>query len=90
MALGFAFTIYVLFSFCALYCYGDRLSASIFDNISKENDFASFFIRALFLLIFLCNIPYIFLAGKEALLLMIDEAMNRTMSMSLMRRIDQL
>ena len=42
------------------------------------------------MMVFLCNIPFLFLPGKEALLLMIDESMNMTMSIALMKRIDQI
>ena len=80
MALIFCFIVYIFFSFMAWYVYGDTLHANIFDNIQKEDTFSSIFIRSLFLLIFICNIPFLFLPGKEAMLIMIDEYMTCSMS----------
>ena len=90
MALLFCFIVYISFSFLAYYSYGENLNANIFENIQREQGLASIFIRVLFLVIFLCNIPFIFLPGKEAFLIMVDEFMTRSMSLSLMKRIDQI
>jgi len=60
--------------------YGDNLNPNIFENIQVETNLASYFIRIIFLAIFICNIPFIFLPGKECLLMLIDEARHNTIS----------
>lgn len=89
IAMSFCFFVYLTFSVFAYIVYGDNINPNIFVNLQLEHNFASIFVRTLFLLIFICNIPFIFLPGKEALLIMLDEAMRRTMSLQIMKRIDQ-
>jgi len=79
-AILFCFGVYLTFSVLALYIYGENANPNIFLNLELEDTFTSIFIRCTFLAIFFCNIPFIFLPGKEALLIMIDELVNRTMS----------
>lgn len=88
VAMIFCFIVYVLFSFLAYFVYGDNLNPNIFENLTLENNFLSIFIRALFLIVFLCNITFIFLPGKEALLIMIDEFMKNSMSNKMNKRIE--
>ena len=38
----------------------------------------------------MCNITFMFFPGKEALLVFMDELINRTMSNSLRKRLDQM
>jgi len=80
LAMFFCFVAYVSFSFLALSSYGENLSPNIFDNLSHETNFASYIIRLVFLVIFFCNIPFIFLPGKECLLMIIDEIKHKTVS----------
>ena len=81
LTLFFSFVIYVLFSLLAIYCYGEGLDPNIFVNLQAEgSSFESYFIRVTFLLILLCNIPYLFLPGKVCLLIMIEELRTRKMS----------
>jgi hypothetical protein len=40
----------------------------------------------LFLIILACHIPYLFFSGKEALLIMIDEVMRRSISLVLSKK----
>ncbi len=81
LAMLFCFSTYMLFSYLALRTYGENLNPNIFENIQLENNMPSYFIRIIFVAIFLCNIPFIFLPGKECMLMMIDEAKNKTISM---------
>ena len=41
---------------------------SIFENLKEDNGVLSIGIRLLFLVIFLCNIPYLFFPGKISIL----------------------
>ncbi len=89
-ALAFSFIVYVTFSFLAYYCYGESIQPSIFDNIKSESSIGSYITRLLFLVIFICNIPFLFLPAKECILVMIDEIQNRTVSMAIMKSIDHM
>lgn len=43
----------------------------------------------LFLIILGCHIPYLFYSGKEALLIMIDEVMRKSISLTLSKKLLQ-
>lgn len=80
IALLFAFIVYLSFAYLGISAFGDFINPDIFVNLKASTDFTSFFIRGLFLCIFICNIPFLFLPGKEALLIIVDEIQNHTMS----------
>ena len=62
-----------MLSLAAISYFGTRnVMTNIFDNFAKETDVVSKVILYLFLVIFLCNIPFVFFAGKIALIAMID------------------
>ncbi|CDW85330.1 UNKNOWN [Stylonychia lemnae] len=90
MAMLFCFITYLLFSYFAMETYGEYLNPNIFENIQVETNIPSYFIRFIFLAIFICNIPFIFLPGKECLLMMIDEALKNTISKQIEIRIATL
>ena len=50
-----------------------NIQASIFQNIKGEEGIASILLRILFLMIFFCNIPFIFFAGKIALMSVVHQ-----------------
>lgn len=87
-ALSFCVVVYIGFSYLAYHSYEDQIFPSIFDNIKTELNLPSYVIRIMFLIIFICNIPFIFLPGKECALVIIEEIRNYSMSKNLMRRID--
>ena len=69
IALMFTMSVYTLLSIVSIAYYGqENIAPSIFTNIEKEEGFASIALRLLFLMIFFCNIPFVFFAGKTALL----------------------
>ena len=41
-------------------------------------------------MIFICNIPFLFLPAKECILVMIDEIQNRTVSLAIMKSLDHM
>lgn len=43
----------------------------------------------LFMIILACHIPYLFFSGKEALLIMIDEVMRESISLTLSKKLLQ-
>ena len=50
-----------------------NIQSSIFQNIKSEEGIASILLRILFLMIFFCNIPFIFFAGKIALMSVVHQ-----------------
>eukprot|EP00347_Sterkiella_histriomuscorum_P001964 403369990 len=80
IALLFSFIVYMLFSILASEIYGENIQPTLFDNLQYETNVASYFIRVIFLAIFICNMPFAFLPGKECLLSMIEEYRNNTIS----------
>ena len=68
MALIFTMSSYTYLSCISIAVYGqENIQPSIFDNIKTDDSVASIALRSLFLIIFFCNIPFVFFAGKVAL-----------------------
>ena len=73
-ALLFTLSTYSLLSFISIAYFGEaNIQQSIFVNIQQEEGIASVLLRCLFLMIFFCNIPFVFFAGKVALLAVVYE-----------------
>ena len=69
LALLFTMSTYTFLSMISIAYFGqDNIQPSIFDNIKQEEGVSSVLLRVLFLLIFFCNIPFVFFAGKLALM----------------------
>lgn len=65
--------------------FGHDIKASIFDNLKEESTIESIAIRMLFQVIFMCNIPFIFMAGKEFCLTFLYELRESTISSQLQK-----
>jgi hypothetical protein len=89
IALAFCVIVYIIFSFLAYISYGDTIQSSIFENIKNENNIASFLIRVMFLIIFICNIVFVFFFAKECFLVLIEEIRYGSVSVTIMRKLDQ-
>ena len=50
-----------------------NIQSSIFQNIKSEEGIASILLRILFLMIFFCNMPFVFFAGKGYLMAVIHQ-----------------
>lgn len=88
LAMSFCFVVYFIFSHLGITCYPD-VHPNIFENLKAEGTtLITITVFAIFLCIFLCNIPFVFLPGKEALLALVEEAQTRSMSIELARRMD--
>merc|ERR1712196_127530 len=51
----------------------EQIQPSIFDNLKDDKSASSIMLQAVFLLIFFCNIPFIFFAGKASLLSLVQQ-----------------
>lgn len=81
MALSFCFGSYLTLTLLASSIYGERnIKQSLFDNLKNDSGILSLIVRSMFLLIFFCNIPYLFFPGKLSLLNAIQEYRVRCFS----------
>lgn len=60
--------------------YGDGIKPSILDNFDGEKSIQASVIRLIFMTIFMCNSPYLFLPGKSFLLNIVFEWRERMFS----------
>ena len=68
LALLFCFSVYALFALLALNIYGSDIKMSIFENFQADPDKMTIGIQVLFVIVFMCNIPYNFYPGKLCVL----------------------
>ena len=76
-------SIYCILATVGITMYGSSIDSSILNNIG-DSDFTlhweTYFMQALFAIILACHIPYLFFSGKEALLIIVDEIMRKSIS----------
>lgn len=80
LALCFCFSAYLILSLLAQNLFGDKIEVSLFDNMKDDHGILSVGVRILFLVIFLCNIPYLFFPGKMSVLNALQEYRFRVFS----------
>ena len=86
LALLFCVFSYSLLTKLAINIYGENnIQQSIFDNLKQDSGILSVGIRGIFLVIFICNIPYLFFPGKLSILNILQEYRFRCFSKSLER-----
>lgn len=73
IALCFCFSAYLILALLAQNLFGDNIQVSLFDNMKDDRGILSVGVRVLFLVIFLCNIPYLFFPGKMSILNALQE-----------------
>jgi hypothetical protein len=88
MALLFCLTSYIILSYLAQNLFGTAIEVSLFDNMKQDSGVLSIGVRALFLIIFLCNIPYLFFPGKMSILNALLEYREEKFSRVLQRNIE--
>ena len=84
LGLFFSFTIYVTFSVLAFMAFGYHIQIDIFENISYgPQTYLDLSLKLTFIIIFACNIPFLFMVGKESLLTFILEVVDQEISFRL-------
>jgi hypothetical protein len=88
LALSFCFLSYVILTILAMNIFGEHnIQQSIFENLKQDqSNPLSIGIRLLFLVIFLCNIPYLFFPGKLSVLNVYQEYKKKCFSEAIERR----
>ena len=68
-ALTFTCACYTYLSFVSMSYFGKRnIQQSIFENLKAHDDIGTRLLLLLFLVIFCCNIPFLFFAGKVSII----------------------
>ena len=75
--------IYVTLGVLCIYTFGSDLNSSVLQNVDEEKNVYSMIIRASFLVVLACHIPYCFFPTKESFLIIFDEATNSSMTRAL-------
>jgi len=86
-------TIYTILAFVSIYMYGTAVNGDVLVNIGTATGpdgkvyWENYLMQFMFLIILACHIPYIFFSGKESLLIIIDESMRRSISLTLSKKL---
>jgi amino acid permease len=85
LAMFLTLSIYLTTGFLALKVFGPNISNNILLNFNKIDGFLPMLSQLIFLILIICHVPYMFLVGKEAICIVGDEIINKTMSKSLQK-----
>jgi amino acid permease len=87
IALTFCFLVYISLTVLAMNLYGTHIQQSIFDNMRSDKGVLTKGVRLLFLLIFCCNIPYLFYPAKLSILNALQEYRLKCFSRAIEKKI---
>ena len=79
--------IYLSLAIICVFLYGDKIEANIIRNMASRSGWSSFVLRAIFCVLLLMHIPYIFHPLKEAIFVFNQEYNSRTISDRLEQKI---
>jgi len=75
--------IYITLGILSIYFFGEELTADVMDSVNEESNAYSYVIRVAFMIVLALHIPFVFFPSKESLLIIVDEAKNKSMSKAL-------
>ena len=82
-------SIYLMTSFLALELFGRTTKNNILLNFNELNGFLPMLMQLIFLVVLIYHVPYTFLVGKEAICIVGDDILHKTMSKSLQKMTEE-
>ena len=83
--------IYISLAIACILTFGSKINSSVLINIGEPINgkvgLAAYIMQGVFLIILACHIPYLYFSGKESLLIIIDEFMRRSISLTLSKKL---
>lgn len=80
--------IYIMVGMISLQIFGSGITKDILQNIALEDGhIESYVLRGMYLVILVVGIPYLFVVGKESVLIVVEEYLNKTVSKALDKRL---
>ena len=86
--------IYFVLAIVSVFMFGNELESSVLLNIGKartnEGDkpfWEAYIVQISFSIVLMCHIPFIFVSGKEGLLIIIDELDRKSISNALWHKL---
>ena len=76
----FVFVVYTIITAMAIFQFGGSTNGDLLLNFKQENTVISNIMCFIFMIIAATHTPFVFFVGKEALLIMIDEVKNNSIS----------
>lgn len=84
-------SLYFTLAIACILMFGSSIEESVLKNIGEPYGggvgLGSYICQGLFLVILACHIPYLYYSGKESLLIIIDEIMRKSISMTLAKKL---
>ena len=84
-------SLYFSLAIACIFMFGSSIQESVLINIGQPFQgsvtIGSYVCQGLFLVILACHIPYLYYSGKESLLIIIDEIMRKSISMTLAKKL---
>ena len=71
LGVTFCFLIYMMVLFVSIYSFGTKIEGDVLLNVEEVDEWESFILRVVFLLVMSTHTPFIFFIGKESLLAII-------------------
>lgn len=79
-AMALEFMLYLVVSVLALYSFGSTISSNMLDNIDSQDNWESYVLRVVFLIVVAFHIPFLFHPTKDSFLQMYFELKTRAIS----------
>ena len=84
-------TIYFTLAVICICTYGTNINQNLLENIGAKYDgkvsVIAYIMQGQFLVILACHIPYAYYSGKESMLIIVDELMRKSISLTLSKKL---
>lgn len=96
IGLGFTMTLYLIISVIGIALFGNDINSSVLVNFGTITTptgkpfWESAIIQFAFIIVLMCHIPFVYFAGKEAVLIIVDELHRKSISTVLQIVVDEM